>query len=183
MYLLLLCPHPLFFHCQYLGIETIATFISECHFIRLLPYLPEHFIPIHQTWSDSFLVFFFFFIILVLPLMSVFLTRWIQPYKNSICPCLAFTFWGLKDEPSDVCAYNEALKEILKCKWSQHMWSDVLSFVTPCLLYEKLQIFLTLWCFYISYYDTTKILSEPSVILVIPRSVSVTSTDFSRLFL
>lgn len=127
--------------------------------------------------------FLFLFYNFGLPLMSVFLTRWIQPSKNSIWPCLAFTFWGLKDEPSDVCAYNEALKEILKCKWNQHMWSDVLSFVTPCLLNEKLQIFLTLWCFYISYYDTTKILSEPSVILVISQSVSVTSTDFSRLFL
>lgn len=133
MYLLLLCPHPLFFHCQYLGIETIATFISECHFIRLLPYLPEHFIPIHQTWSDSFLVFFFFFIILILPLMSVFLTRWIQPSKNSIWPCLAFTFWGLKDEPSDVCAYNEVLKEILNA--SEANICDLMSWVLSLLVY------------------------------------------------
>lgn len=137
--MLLLCPHPLFFHCQYLRIETIATFICECRFIRLLPYLPEHFIPIHQIWNDSFLIFFFFFVILVLPFerkeTSGFLARWIQPSKNSIWPCLAFTFWDLKDEPSDVGAYSEVLKQILKCKWSQHIRFDLISWVLSLLVY------------------------------------------------
>lgn len=83
--------------------------------------------------------FFFFFVILVLPFerkeTSGFLARWIQPSKNSIWPCLAFTFWDLKDEPSDVGSYSEVLKQILKCKWSQHIRFDLISWVLSLLVY------------------------------------------------
>lgn len=188
--MLYLCPHPLVFHRQYLRIATIATFICECHFIRLLPYLSEHFIPIHHIGNYSFLKkknkhknthknnFG--------KKENVQIPGWLDAYrllKALFGHCFGFNLLRF-ERWTQWCGCSQLNAETnikLQVKPTYKMWSNFLSFVTLSLFSEKTWRLLTLcWCIYFSYYDTSEILSEQNIVLVTPQSVYLTLTDFSR---